>query len=128
MGTTMRKHFGEHPRRKRRGVQRILVLSAVFLGNAIAQQTADPTAGLFVPDTPGASHAATDLRVSGPNPDARLYPITALSENLTERPLLRNFLPPLNREEPTLVTAIRLAGDTEEETGLGEMRREQGYD
>jgi hypothetical protein len=35
----------------------------------------------------------------------------ALSENLTERPLLRNFLHPLNREEPTLVTAIRLAGD-----------------
>src|ERR1022692_2437162 len=52
----------------------------------------------------------------------------ALSENLTERPLLRNFLRPLNREEPTLVTAIRLAGDTEEGTGLGEMRREQGYD
>jgi len=32
----------------------------------------------------------------------------ALSENLTERPLLRNFLHPLNRKEPTLVTAIRL--------------------
>src|ERR1022692_3961045 len=54
--------------------------------------------------------------------------LSALSENLTERPLLRNFLDPLNREEPTLVTAIRLAGDTEEGTGLGEMRREQGYD
>ena len=52
----------------------------------------------------------------------------ARSENLTERQLLRNFLHPLNREEPTLVTAIRLAGDTEEGTGLGEMRREQGYD
>src|ERR1039457_2986151 len=35
----------------------------------------------------------------------------ALSENLTERPFSRNFLHPLNREEPTLVTAIRLAGD-----------------
>ena len=57
-----------------------------------------------------------------------LFRETALSENLTERPLLRNFLHPLNREEPTLVTAIRLAGDTEEGTGLGEMRREQGYD
>ena len=32
----------------------------------------------------------------------------ALSENLTGRPLLRNFLHPLNREEPTLVTTIRL--------------------
>jgi hypothetical protein len=52
----------------------------------------------------------------------------ALSENLTERPLLRNFLHPLNREEPTLVTAIRLAGDAEEVTVVGEMRREQGYD
>jgi hypothetical protein len=52
----------------------------------------------------------------------------ALSENLTERPLLRNFLHPLNREEPTLVTAIRLAGDAEEVTGVSEMRREQGYD
>jgi hypothetical protein len=34
--------------------------------------------------------------------------LTALSENLTERPLLRNSLHPLDREEPTLVTAIRL--------------------
>jgi hypothetical protein len=52
----------------------------------------------------------------------------ALSENLTERPLLRNFLHPLNREEPTLVIAIRLAGNAVEVTGLSEMRREQGYD
>jgi hypothetical protein len=44
----------------------------------------------------------------------------ALSENLTERPLLRNFLHPLNREEPTLVTAIRLAEDAEGVTGLGD--------
>src|ERR1039457_7485063 len=35
----------------------------------------------------------------------------ALSENLTKRPLLRNFLHPLNCEEPTLLTAIRLAMD-----------------
>ena len=54
--------------------------------------------------------------------------IRALSENLTKRPLLRNFLHPLNCEEPTLVTAIRLAGDAEEVTGVSEMRREQGYD
>jgi hypothetical protein len=33
----------------------------------------------------------------------------ALSENLTDLPLLPNLLHPLNREEPTLVTAIRLA-------------------
>src|ERR1039458_8167241 len=56
-------------------------------------------------------------------------PISALSENLTKRPLLRNFLHPLNCEEPTLVTAIRLAwmNDTEV-AGLSEMRREQGCD
>ena len=33
----------------------------------------------------------------------------ALSENLTKRPFLRNCLYPLHRDEPTLVTAIRLA-------------------
>src|ERR1039458_7189948 len=42
---------------------------------------------------------------------------TALSENLTKRPLLRNFLHPLNCEEPTLVTAIRLAMDERHRSG-----------
>jgi hypothetical protein len=42
-----------------------------------------------------------------------------LSENLTERPLLRYFLHSLKREEPTLVTAIRLAGDAAEVGGCG---------
>src|ERR1017187_5778745 len=41
----------------------------------------------------------------------------ALSENLTKRPLLRNFLHPLNCEEPTLVTAIRLAMDERHRRG-----------
>src|ERR1017187_10000662 len=41
----------------------------------------------------------------------------ALSENLTKRPLLRNFLHPLNCEEPTLVTAIRLAMDERHRSG-----------
>ena len=55
--------------------------------------------------------------------------MSALSENLTERPLLCNFLHPLNREEPTLVTAIRLAGmRTQRLLVLSEMRRAQGYD
>src|ERR1035438_7306614 len=42
---------------------------------------------------------------------------TALSENLTKRPLLRNFLHPLNCEEPTLVTVIRLAMDERHRSG-----------
>src|ERR1022692_2115954 len=74
------------------------------------------------------SAAARYGRSSDRYRSCRVVRLRALSENLTERPPLRNFLHPLNREEPTLVTAIRLAGDTEEGTGLGEMRREQGYD
>jgi hypothetical protein len=38
---------------------------------------------------------------------------SALSENLTDWPPLCNFLHPLNREEPTLSTAIRLERDGE---------------
>jgi hypothetical protein len=37
----------------------------------------------------------------------------ALSENLTDWPPLCNSLHPLNREEPTLSTAIRLERDGE---------------
>jgi len=37
----------------------------------------------------------------------------ALRENLTDPPFLRNFRNPLHRDEPTLVTAIRLARDSE---------------
>jgi hypothetical protein len=56
------------------------------------------------------------------------FDFPALSENLTERPLLRNFLHPLNREEPTLVAAIRLVRGRRGSAGLSEMRRERGYD
>src|ERR1035438_7361147 len=48
----------------------------------------------------------------------------ALSANLTERPLLRNFLHPLNREEPTLVTAIR---SEERRVGKECRSRRQAY-
>jgi len=82
MSTTRPNSFRERPRHKRRGVQRILVLSAVFLGNAVAQQAANTPADPFQPDTPGESHAASDLRVTGPNPDGWLYPITKLNEFL----------------------------------------------
>src|ERR1022692_1822269 len=51
-------------------------------------------------------------------------PFTALSENLTKRPLLRNFLHPLNCEEPTLVTAIRLAMDERHRSGWFERDAE----
>src|ERR1039458_9536678 len=49
---------------------------------------------------------------------------SALSENLTKRPLLRNFLDPLNCEEPTLVTAIRLAMDERHRSGWFERDAE----
>lgn len=36
----------------------------------------------FAPDAPGGSHASTDLRVFGPNPDGWLFPVTQLDESL----------------------------------------------
>src|ERR1017187_868549 len=55
-------------------------------------------------------------------PKSKLF--WALSENLTKRPLLRNFLHPLNCEEPTLVTAIRLAMDERHRSGWFERDAE----
>ena len=82
MSTSTAVNRGEHSRHTLKVVQRILLLATVLVGNAIAQQTADPAAGPFVPDTPGASHAATDLRVSGADSGGWLYPITKLNEYL----------------------------------------------
>src|ERR1017187_10370996 len=48
----------------------------------------------------------------------------ALSENLTKRPLLRNFLHPLKCEEPTLVTALRLDMDERHRSGWFERDAE----
>src|ERR1022692_2193361 len=79
--STLANTFREQ-RRKLRSVQHILLLSALLLGNAIAQPAATPPAGPAQPDAPGAAHAASDLRVSGPNPDGWLYPITRLNESL----------------------------------------------
>ena len=78
MSTSKAKNFREHQRRKRKGVQRILLLSALLLGRAVAQQTTPPPADPFPADAPGASHADADLRVAGPNPDGWLFPITQL--------------------------------------------------
>ena len=58
---------------------RLSVLSALVLGNAVAQQTTDAA---FQPDTPGGSHAAMDLRVPGSNPDGWLFPVTQLDKLL----------------------------------------------
>jgi hypothetical protein len=59
-------------------LSRIFVLSAVVAGNAIAQQSTPPSTAPFPPDSPGGSHASTDLRITGPNPEGWLFPITQL--------------------------------------------------
>ena len=61
---------------------RILLGSAIVLCSAAAQSSTTPAPGPYQPDTPGESHAASDLRVSGPNPDGWLYPITELDQFL----------------------------------------------
>jgi hypothetical protein len=69
-------------------LSRALVLSAVFVVSAMAQQSmapqsTPPSTEPFAPDIPGASHAATDLRISGPDQDASwLFPITRLNQSL----------------------------------------------
>jgi len=63
-------------------LSRIFVLSAVVAGTAMAQQSTPPSTEPFQPDTPGGSHASTDLRVSGPNPEGWLFPITQLDQLL----------------------------------------------
>lgn len=45
-------------------------------------QSANPPAGPYGTDTPGASHAAADLRIPGSSPDGWLFPITRLNELL----------------------------------------------
>jgi hypothetical protein len=60
-------------------VWRILILSA-FLSTAAAQPS--PNSEPYQPDSPGVSHASLDLRVTGPNPDGWLFPITQLDQLL----------------------------------------------
>lgn len=66
---------------------RLLVISTIVLStgisqNAVAQSNNPASFSPYTPDTPGESHAATDLRVFGPNPDGWLFPITKLDESL----------------------------------------------
>jgi hypothetical protein len=86
-GTSIATTFDmKHPRTETRKMgnapSRIICLGAVLLGSAIAQQTPNSQADPFEPDTPGAAHAATDLRVSGDDTAGWLYPITKLDEYL----------------------------------------------
>ena len=60
----------------------LAILSVVALRSAVAQQSTSSPASPFAPDFPGDSHASSDLRVSGPNPDGWLFPITKLNEFL----------------------------------------------
>src|SRR5580693_2237919 len=69
------------PRMFRNRVLNLLVLSGVAAHQALPQ-SADPSPKPFEPDIPGGSHAATDLRIFGPNPDGWLFPITRLDELL----------------------------------------------
>jgi len=63
-----------------------LALKLVVLGGVAANQAFSQSANLspnpYQPDTPGASQAATDLRVFGTNPDSWLFPITSLNKLL----------------------------------------------
>lgn len=64
-----------------------LLVGALIIGAAIAQPCAaqsntSPRSSAYAPDTPGESHAATDLRIQGPNPEGWLFPITQLDESL----------------------------------------------
>jgi hypothetical protein len=76
------KHPTIETRKMGNAPSRIILLGAALLGSAIAQQTPNSQAGPFEPDTPGAAHAATDLRVSGDDNGGWLYPITKLDEYL----------------------------------------------
>ena len=65
-----------------RSARRLLILGTVALCSAVAQQSTGCPPQAYQPDTPGGSHASTDLRVSGPNSDGWLYPVTQLNKLL----------------------------------------------
>lgn len=66
-------------------MSRVFVISTIVLSTAIAQlalaqSNSSSDISPYVPDTPGESRAATDLRVFGPNPNGWLFPITQLDK------------------------------------------------
>jgi hypothetical protein len=68
-----------HPWKLERRLAAALLFTAL---TAFAQQSAGVVADPYPPDSPGASHASLDLRVSGPNPDGWLFPVSKLNESL----------------------------------------------
>jgi hypothetical protein len=61
------------------------LIAPIAVQRAPAQYTTPSPPNAFVPDTPGASHAATDLRLFGPDTDNGadwLFPITRLDRSL----------------------------------------------
>lgn len=62
----------------------LVFLSGAFLGSAVAQQPTISPAEPYEPDTPGGSHAASDLRIPGPDPDGWWFPLTRLDEMLPQ--------------------------------------------
>jgi hypothetical protein len=65
-------------------LSRTLILSSLYIGIATAQQSVSPSPAPFQADTPGGSHASADLRISGPDPDGWLFPITRLNQSLPQ--------------------------------------------
>jgi len=59
-----------------------LVVIGGFAAHQVFPQSTNASPNPFQTDVPGGSHAATDLRVFGPNPDGWLFPITRLDESL----------------------------------------------
>lgn len=64
----------------------VILFGVITLGGtaqrAIAQASSPSAPYPYAQDTPGQSHAALDLRISGPNPDSWLFPITQVDESL----------------------------------------------
>src|SRR5580704_9890016 len=58
---------------------KLVVIGGIAAHLAFAQST-DPEP--VQPDSPGGSHAASDLRIAGPDPDGWLFPITRLNQLL----------------------------------------------
>jgi len=59
-----------------------MLLSAFDSYAQNATGTPDQDLDPYLPDSPGASHAALDLRVFGPNADGWLFPVTQVDESL----------------------------------------------
>ena len=73
--------------RKTKHFLHIFVLSAVVAGSAMAQHSTPPSTEPFQPDTPGESHASTDLRgmesVTPPLTTRMISPNSALASTFS---------------------------------------------